>query len=109
MNLMENAFRRTLPIVLALAMTLALVAPHSWPHAAAPRRPAPQPLSKPAAKRTSSSPIYRTRSSSFFGMSGHTLLMCGLVVCALGLLFGLVIYTQLKNMACTSRCARSPS
>ena len=32
-------------------------------------------------------------------MPGNTLLMCGLVVCALGLLFGLVIYTQLKNMA----------
>ncbi len=35
---------------------------------------------------------------AFFGMSGHTLLLSGLVVCALGLLFGLVIYTQLKAM-----------
>ncbi|MBA2628176.1 MAG: sodium/proton-translocating pyrophosphatase, partial [Gemmatimonadales bacterium] len=36
----------------------------------------------------------------FFGnVSGRTLLMAGLVVCALGLLFGLMIYTQLKNMA----------
>jgi len=37
----------------------------------------------------------------FFGDSigGHTLLMAGLVICALGLVFGLVIYTQLKNMA----------
>ena len=35
---------------------------------------------------------------SFLGVNGHTLLMVGLVVCALGLLFGLVIYTQLKNM-----------
>src|SRR6476620_10766606 len=38
-------------------------------------------------------------SVSFLGMPGHTLLMGGLVVCALGLIFGLVIYTQLKNMA----------
>ena len=32
------------------------------------------------------------------GVSGPTLLMAGLVICALGLLFGLVIYGQLKNL-----------
>ncbi|MGI9105724.1 MAG: sodium-translocating pyrophosphatase [Pyrinomonadaceae bacterium] len=32
------------------------------------------------------------------GLDGHTLLLLGLGVCALGLLFGLVIYTQLKNL-----------
>ena len=32
------------------------------------------------------------------GIDGHTLLLGGLVVCALGLAFGMVIYTQLKNM-----------
>jgi K(+)-stimulated pyrophosphate-energized sodium pump len=31
-------------------------------------------------------------------IDGHTLLLIGLVVCALGLLFGLVIYKQLKNL-----------
>jgi K(+)-stimulated pyrophosphate-energized sodium pump len=36
---------------------------------------------------------------TFLGVNGHALLMSGLVVCALGLLFGLVIYTRLKNMA----------
>jgi K(+)-stimulated pyrophosphate-energized sodium pump len=35
---------------------------------------------------------------SFFGISGHNLLFGGLVVCVLGLLFGLVMYLQLKNM-----------
>jgi len=34
----------------------------------------------------------------FLGTSGHNLLMFGLGVCALGLIFGLVIYRQLKNM-----------
>ena len=34
----------------------------------------------------------------FFGINGHSLLMIGLAFCALGLLFGLVIYQQLKNM-----------
>jgi K(+)-stimulated pyrophosphate-energized sodium pump len=33
-----------------------------------------------------------------FGTTGHTLLLGGLVVCVLGLLFGAVIYVQLKNM-----------
>ena len=36
--------------------------------------------------------------ASFVGINGRTLLMGGLVVCALGLLFGLVIFTQLKNL-----------
>ena len=38
-------------------------------------------------------------SVDFLGIPGRTLLMGGLVVCALGLLFGLVIYGQLKRMA----------
>ncbi len=33
------------------------------------------------------------------GMTGYALLAWGLLFCALGLLFGLVIYTQLKNLA----------
>src|SRR5262245_38153888 len=37
-------------------------------------------------------------SQQFLGMSGRSLLMSGLVVCALGLLFGLVMYSQLRNM-----------
>jgi K(+)-stimulated pyrophosphate-energized sodium pump len=32
------------------------------------------------------------------GINGHDLLLGGLVVCVLGMVFGLVIYTQLKNM-----------
>jgi K(+)-stimulated pyrophosphate-energized sodium pump len=38
-------------------------------------------------------------SARFFGMGGRSLLMIGLGVCVLGLIFGLVIYVQLKNMA----------
>jgi K(+)-stimulated pyrophosphate-energized sodium pump len=34
----------------------------------------------------------------FMGVDGHTLLLFGLVVCVLGLLFGLVSYTNLKNL-----------
>lgn len=35
---------------------------------------------------------------SFFGIDGHTLLMIGLVVSLLGMIFGLGIYMQLKNL-----------
>jgi K(+)-stimulated pyrophosphate-energized sodium pump len=34
----------------------------------------------------------------FLGIDGHTLLLIGLVFCFLGLLFGLVIFVQLKNL-----------
>ncbi|HEY9384476.1 MAG TPA: sodium-translocating pyrophosphatase [Gemmatimonadales bacterium] len=36
--------------------------------------------------------------AQFLGVSGRALLMSGLVVCALGLVFGLIIYSQLRNM-----------
>src|SRR5262249_30890851 len=38
------------------------------------------------------------KTGSFLGMTGHTLLLGGLVVCVLGLVFGLVIYGQLKRL-----------
>ncbi|MDP9177898.1 MAG: sodium-translocating pyrophosphatase [Gemmatimonadota bacterium] len=38
-------------------------------------------------------------SVDFMGIDGRSLLMAGLLVCAAGLLFGLIIYGQLKRMA----------
>jgi len=38
------------------------------------------------------------RSVRFMGVDGHTLLLGGMGVCALGFIFGLTIYTQLKNL-----------
>ena len=38
------------------------------------------------------------RSVELLGMSGHTLLLSGLVVCALGLLFGLMTYSAVKKL-----------
>jgi K(+)-stimulated pyrophosphate-energized sodium pump len=35
---------------------------------------------------------------TFLGVDGHTLLLSGLVISALGLLFGLLTFTQLKNL-----------
>ena len=37
-------------------------------------------------------------SVEFLGVNGHTLLMSGILISALGLLFGLVIYSRLKNL-----------
>src|SRR5437764_14591408 len=37
-------------------------------------------------------------SVDFRGINGHTLLEYGLIICGLGLLFGLVIMIQLKNL-----------
>src|ERR1051326_2120378 len=37
-------------------------------------------------------------SVSFFGLDGHRLLLSGLLCCFLGMIFGLVIYIQLKNL-----------
>src|ERR1051326_2575642 len=37
-------------------------------------------------------------SVSFFGLDGHRLLLIGLLFCFLGMIFGLVIYIQLKNL-----------
>src|SRR5215813_1942822 len=37
-------------------------------------------------------------SVDFLGMNGHALLLVGLIFCVLGLLFGLAIYLQLKNL-----------
>ncbi len=43
-------------------------------------------------------PDLKTPDVSFFGMNGHALLMIGLLFCVGGLLFGLAIYVQLKNL-----------
>jgi K(+)-stimulated pyrophosphate-energized sodium pump len=37
-------------------------------------------------------------SVSFFGVSGHNLLLAGLVVCLGGMAFGMVMYSRLKNL-----------
>ena len=38
------------------------------------------------------------RSQNFLGINGHTLLACGLIIAVLGIVFGLVIYAQLKKL-----------
>ena len=47
--------------------------------------------------------------SASSGIDGHKLLLIGLLFCVFGLVFGLAIYMQLKNLPCIARCAKSRS
>jgi K(+)-stimulated pyrophosphate-energized sodium pump len=97
MNLMENAFRRTLPIVLALLFTVAF-GPLATSSAFAQQAVAATAAPQQAAGGEANLIIPDLNSVSFMGVPGGTLLLGGLVVCALGLLFGLMMYTRLKNL-----------
>jgi K(+)-stimulated pyrophosphate-energized sodium pump len=58
-----------------------------------------QPSAHPTEARTEANLILPDLSRvSFLGVNGHNLLLSGLVVCVLGLLFGIVFYSQLKNL-----------
>src|SRR4051812_1801107 len=101
MKLMENTVRRTLPIVLAMLMAL-VIGPTSLSRVAAqaPGVAAPQTAPVPQAGGEANLVIPDLSAVTFLGgVKGHQLLLLGLLVCALGLGFGLVIYTRLKNMA----------
>jgi K(+)-stimulated pyrophosphate-energized sodium pump len=55
--------------------------------------------SQPAEHRSEANLVLPDLGSvQFLGMSGSQLLMSGLVVCVLGMLFGVVMYAQLKNL-----------
>jgi K(+)-stimulated pyrophosphate-energized sodium pump len=104
MNLMENAFRRILPIMLATVMALLAPPMHGHSLIAQVIQPGAQPIAAPvqqphAAGGEANLIIPDLSQVDFFGVHGTTLLKGGLLVCALGLVFGLVIYMQLKNMA----------
>jgi K(+)-stimulated pyrophosphate-energized sodium pump len=57
-----------------------------------------QPPAAPAAGGEASLVLPDLSTVDFVGIDGKTLLMGGLVVCVLGLLFGLATFTQLKNL-----------
>ena len=83
-------------VLLLVAMLVAAAVRRVPAQAGQPRRRRSARPSTPAAKRTWCCPTCRR--VDFRGINGRTLLMGGLVVCALGLLFGLMTFTQLKNL-----------
>ena len=50
------------------------------------------------------SPDFRTPTATFLGQTGWNLLAFGLIVCVLGLAFGLIIYRQLERMPVQADC-----
>ena len=108
MHRMDTVLRRALPLLSALllaALTSGLTAPAAHaqtpagaamvaaPAVAAAAIAAPQDAGGEANLK-----IPDLGSVSFLGLPGHTLLLFGLVVCALGFVFGMVIYGQLKRL-----------
>jgi K(+)-stimulated pyrophosphate-energized sodium pump len=103
---MKRLVHRTLFLFLALAFTGA-VASLFAPRAEALRSPAAvSVVQEPAATaQVEHRPggevnihLPDLNQGDFFGMTGHTILLFGLVVCVLGLLFGLASYTAVKKL-----------
>src|SRR5258708_17749847 len=106
--------RRTLPLVAVLAV-LAFALPVSFaqqgqaapptsqvaavgsPHPGAANQETDPATPAPEATGEANLRLPNMKSVDFLGISGHELLEIGLVFCALGGLFGLIIYMQLKN------------
>jgi K(+)-stimulated pyrophosphate-energized sodium pump len=87
--------RLAAPILLAVVVGSILAAPR----AAFALQPATEAQAAPAARGGEVNLVLPDLSQvAFRGVNGRTLLMAGLGVCALGLLFGLVTFTQLKNL-----------
>jgi K(+)-stimulated pyrophosphate-energized sodium pump len=91
MSIRMDTARRALPW---LWMCLTMLAPLFAPALLAAQE-APQ---QPRAGGEANLVIPDLTSVDFLGMPGRTLLMTGLVVCAVGLLFGVLIYRQLKQL-----------
>ena len=89
MNRMAALFRRTLPS--ALALLSVLLGPLAGVLSA---------QAAPAHHEGGEATLVVPDLSQvhFGGVDGRTLLTFGLLVCALGLLFGLVIYSQLRRL-----------
>jgi K(+)-stimulated pyrophosphate-energized sodium pump len=61
-------------------------------------QPADAPAHAPGGEANLVLPDLTNPAITFLGMSGHSLLMIGLLVCAVGLLFGVLTYVQLQRM-----------
>jgi K(+)-stimulated pyrophosphate-energized sodium pump len=103
MSAMCRAFDRrvagSLTVLCLLAVLLAsLVAPFSALAQTAPAAPAAGPASHAGAGGEASLKMPDLGSIQLMGVNGRTLLLWGLVVCVLGLVFGLIIFHRVKNM-----------
>src|SRR5262245_53925414 len=99
MKAMRSMRRRAVVVAASTFLVLACIAvavvPAALAQTSAPTAPAPAPRH---AGGEATLKLPDLGQASFVGLNGRTLLMAGLVICALGLVFGLVIFTQLKNL-----------
>ncbi|HEX6534923.1 MAG TPA: sodium-translocating pyrophosphatase [Gemmatimonadaceae bacterium] len=102
---MDALFRRALPLAVAALVAVVagpvaatrLAAQDTAGAAATPAAHA-APAQEAAAGGEANLRIPDLSQVQFHGVPGHTLLLAGLAVCALGMLFGLVIYSSLKRL-----------
>jgi K(+)-stimulated pyrophosphate-energized sodium pump len=98
---MVDTFSSRLARVAAIASLLLIVLLSAAPHAAQPPAP-PQPAPTQAGQRDAGGEanlvLPDLGTVDFQGLNGRSLLLGGLVVCALGLAFGMVIFVQLRNL-----------
>ncbi len=101
----QAAFLLLLATVLWLAAPLSSLAqppadPSAPPHSPGRPLPADAAASSPAVHHGGEASLVLPEldRAEFLGVSGQTLLAWGLLVCVLGLVFGLVIYRQIKGM-----------
>jgi len=95
MDRMDCARRRDAPLLVPALLLLALLTSALAPAALA---KAPEGTSAHEVGGEATLKVPDLGVVSFGGVRGSTLLVAGLVVCVLGLVFGLVIYGQLKNL-----------
>jgi K(+)-stimulated pyrophosphate-energized sodium pump len=79
---------------LAVALTMVLAGPLA--QAAWAQEPAHEPAHRPGGEVNIQLPDLNT--GDFLGMTGHEILLTGLIVCVLGLLFGAWTYNAVKNL-----------
>ena len=87
-----NLLRRVLGAGALVCMMLILQGPMALAQAGGNLAPTPEPAGEANLKLPDLSAV------DFLGMNGHALLLVGLIFCVLGLLFGLGIYMNLKNL-----------
>ena len=99
MEAIRHLSRRALTPLVWVLLVLSVLAPGLAPAAQA---QTPAPAAQVAAPAHSggeaSLKLPDLSQASFVGMTGRTMLQWGLLICLLGLAFGLVIYSQLKNL-----------
>src|SRR5687767_1015551 len=97
MNAMDWRWRRAALWLLTAVAVVTLVSFGVAPAALA-QAPSVQPAPVHQAGGEANLKIPDLSQATFLGFNGRSLMKGGLVVCVLGLLFGLVIYSQLKNL-----------